>query len=158
MTILISKEIEFGDFAKKSCIFGQIKIGSHKIHSDAGSYFATAHLCFFLFSMEFDEVWYDFKSIWTHCVSHQGRAFDWRVAGVGWMTHVRRLDNQIYMEQIKKLSAPQHSNDLYNKVIELFNPLNSILCKLSCPIHGFLVRIILRCLLWCYSAQWTHFR
>ena len=106
---------------------------------------------FFLFSMEFYEVWYDFKSIWTHCVSHQGRAFDWRVVGAGWMTHVRRLDNQIYMEQIKKFSAPQHSNDLYNKVIELFNPLNSILCKLSCPIHGFLVQIILRCLLWCYS-------
>ena len=45
---------------------------------------------------------YDFKSIWIHCVSRQ----DWKVAGLGWMTHVRRLDNQIYMDQIKKFSAP----------------------------------------------------
>ena len=97
------------------------------------------------------EIWYDFKFIWIHCVSRQGRAFDWRVAGLGWMTHVRRLDNQIYMEQIKKFSAPNIATTCCNKVIELFNPLNSILCKLSCPIHGFLARIILRCLLWCNS-------
>ena len=128
------------------------KIESHKIPNDAGNSFTTALLFYvLLFSMGFYEVWYDFKSIWTHCVSHQGRAFEWRVAGLGWMTHVRRLDNQIYMEQIKKFSAPNIATTCCNKVIELFNPLNSILCKLSCPIHGFLVRIILRCLLWCNS-------